>query len=73
MLLSSIVFVYRVAVTEINSFMTESLSYRNQSIDLQGISMDCFLYDRDLRHKRVKRKYYEKNSKLLMLNILAYH
>ena len=31
-----------------------SLLYRNQSIDLQNKSMDCFLYDRDLRHERVK-------------------
>ena len=33
------------------------LSYRNQSIDLQSKSMDCFLYDRGLRHERVKRMY----------------
>ena len=32
-----------------------SLSYKNQSIDLQRKSMDWFLYDRDLRHERVKR------------------
>ena len=30
-----------------------SLSYRNQSIDLQSKSMDWFLYDSDLRHERV--------------------
>ena len=30
-----------------------SLSYRNQFIDLQSKSVDCFLYDRDLRHYRV--------------------
>ena len=30
------------------------LSYRNQSIDLLCKSTDRFLYDRDLRHKRVK-------------------
>ena len=30
-----------------------SLSYRNQSIKLLCKSMDRFLYDRDLRHKRV--------------------
>ena len=30
-----------------------SLSYRNQSIDLQSQSVDWFLYDRDLRHERV--------------------
>ena len=30
------------------------LSYRNQSIDLQSKSMDWFLYDRYLRHERVK-------------------
>ena len=34
--------------------MTEVLSYRNQSIDLQSKSMDGFLYNRDLRHERVK-------------------
>ena len=35
------------------------LSYRNQSIDLKsksGKSMDWFLYDNGLRHKRVTRK-----------------
>ena len=32
-----------------------SLSYRNQSIDLLCKSMDCFLYDRDLLHERVKQ------------------
>ena len=31
-----------------------SLSYQNQSIDLLCNSMDWFLYDRDLRHERVK-------------------
>ena len=31
-----------------------SLSYRNQYIDLQSKLMDLFLYDRDLRHQRVK-------------------
>ena len=36
-----------------NSFMRRSLSYRNQSIDLQSKSMDWFLYHRDLRHERV--------------------
>ena len=30
------------------------LSYRNQSIDLQRKWMDWFLYDKDLRHERVK-------------------
>ena len=30
------------------------LSYRNQSIDLLCKSTDWFLYDRDLRHERVK-------------------
>ena len=37
----------------LNSFMTESVSYKNQSIDLLCKSMDWFLYDRDLRHERV--------------------
>ena len=30
-----------------------SLSYRNQSIELQSKSVDCFLYDWDLRHEGV--------------------
>ena len=30
-----------------------SLSYRNQSIDLQNKSIYWFLYDRDLRHERI--------------------
>ena len=34
-----------------------SLSYRNQSIDLQRKSMDWFLYNKDLRHERVKSRF----------------
>ena len=30
------------------------MAYRNQSTDLQGKSMDWFLYDRDFHHKRVR-------------------
>ena len=37
-----------------NFFMTEVTIYRNQWIDLLSKSMDWFLYDRDLRHERVK-------------------
>ena len=33
---------------------SRTLSYRNQSIDLQSKSMDWFLYDIGLRHKSVK-------------------
>ena len=40
----------------INSFMTEVPRYRNQSIGLLSKSVDWFLYDRDLRHERVKWK-----------------
>ena len=29
------------------------LSYRNQSTDLESISMDWFLYDNGFRHERV--------------------
>ena len=32
-----------------------SLSYTNQSIDLLSKSMDWFIYERDLRHERVKK------------------
>ena len=38
----------------INSFMTESLSYGNQSIHLLCKSMDWFLYDRDFSHGKDK-------------------
>ena len=34
------------------------LSYRNQSIDLLCKSLECFLYDRDLVHERVKEGIY---------------
>ena len=37
-----------------------SLSYRNQSIDLQSKSVDWFLYDTDLRHERVKEQLLKK-------------
>ena len=41
----------------LNSFMTEvPISYRNQSTDLLYKSMDWFLHDGDLRHKRVTDK-----------------
>ena len=35
-------------------YLLNSLSYRNQSIDLLGKSMDWFLCDSGLRHERVK-------------------
>ena len=31
-----------------------SLSYRNQSIDFQSKSLNCFLYSRALRHEKLK-------------------
>ena len=48
------------------------LSYRNQSIDLQGKLMDWFLYDNGLHHERVKNwcaipflKIQKKNSRFV--------
>ena len=38
----------------LNLSWRRSLSYRNQSIDLQSKSMDWFLYDNGPRHERVK-------------------
>ena len=35
-------------IYDVNCLMTKCLSYRNQSIDLQGKSVDWFLYDREL-------------------------
>ena len=43
-------------ITLLTLLWRRSLSYRNQSIDLQSKSMDWFLYDNGLRHKRVKEK-----------------
>ena len=42
------------ADNKLNVSWRRSLSYRNQSIDLQSKSMDWFLRDRKLRHERVK-------------------
>ena len=39
----------------LNVSRRRSLSYRNESIDLQNKSMDWFLYDKDLRHERVNK------------------
>ena len=39
-----------------------SLTYRNQSINLQSKLLNWFLYDRELRHERVKGKYEKSNS-----------
>ena len=42
----------------LNPFMTEAvIIYRNQFIDLLCKSMDWFLYDKGLRHERVKKVY----------------
>ena len=49
----------------INCFVTESLSYRNQSIGSLCKSMDWFLYDRDLHHERVNGQV----GKLLILTL----
>ena len=42
-----------------------SLSYRNQSTDVQSKSIDCFLYDRALCHERV-------NENIKSSNIITY-
>ena len=38
----------------LNVSWRRSLSYRNQSVDLQSKSLDWFLYDRDFHHERIK-------------------
>ena len=48
-------FIMEVLIIETSSLTfswRRSPSYRNQSIKLQCKSMDCFLYDKDLRHTR---------------------
>ena len=40
----------------VNVFMTETLLYRNQYINLLDKSMDWFLYGRDFSHERVEGK-----------------
>ena len=42
-------------VKKLNSFMTEVLSYRNQSHDLKSKSMEWFLYDRHFLYERVEK------------------
>ena len=37
----------------LNSFMTDVLIIKNQSINMQSKSMDWFLYDRDHPHERI--------------------
>ena len=51
-----------------NSFMTQSLSYRNQPIDLQSKSIDWFLWDRDLNHERVHWEKFWENAVLSLDN-----
>ena len=46
------------------TFMTEVLSHRNQTTDLPYKSMDWFLYDKDLRHERIIKKYTKINNDL---------
>ena len=56
----------------INSFMTEVLLYRNQSICLQSKSMDWFLHDKVLRHERVNglcNRSKEKGCQFLLLSV----
>ena len=45
----------KLALCSLTLSRRKSLSYRNQLIDLLCESMDWFLYDRDLRHEKVKR------------------
>ena len=47
-------------------------SYRNQSNELQSKSIDYFLYDRDLRHVRVKQTVSLKNFNPLEPNIVTH-
>ena len=53
------------AKTQLKSFMTEAVIYRNQSIDSQSKSTDWFLYDNGLRNERVKGS--GKKAKVLIL------
>ena len=48
-----------------------SLSYRNQSIDLLCKSIEWFLYDRDLRHERVKQPFSSKISKKYLKSLFS--
>ena len=47
--------IHFLSLTPINSSMTDILSNRKQSIDLQSKSKDWFIYDTDLRHEEVKK------------------
>ena len=64
----------------LNSFMTESLSYRNQFINLHNKSVGWFLYDRDLHHERVnalllaciRRDIFPDYGKIIDISIFKY-
>ena len=47
---------HRMITRIFNSFVTEALPYKNQSIDLQSKATDLFLYDRELRHESVQEQ-----------------
>ena len=47
-------FAWSILQTPLTLSWWRSLSYRNQSIDMQSKSMDWFLYDRHQRNERVK-------------------
>ena len=49
--------------TAFNSFITEVLIYKNQTIDLQSKTMDWFLYDWKLRNERVKYPFFKLDNK----------
>ena len=50
-----------------------SPSYRNQSIDLQSNPLICwFLYDKDLRHRRVNDVFVTFNSQTQLNNFVNY-
>ena len=48
----------------------KSISYRNQSLDFLCKSMDWFLYDRDLRHKKVKMEKWNKNTNVVLVSLI---
>ena len=51
---TSILTVHHLNFNKLTPSWRRSLSYRNQSINLQSKSMDWFLYGKDLSHERAK-------------------
>ena len=59
-------------IIELTLSWRRSLSYRNQSIDLQSKSVDWFLHERGLRYERVKNLAGMTTTKIPLINLMTH-